>query len=108
MCRACDDGIRVLVGTDIPALRASYVERALAALRIAEVVVGPTEDGGYCLIGMNSPRPELFEGIAWGTAEVLTSTLRAAGSLRVEVLEEIWDLDDVEDLTRWQTRDAGA
>ena len=107
MSSAFDDGVRVLVGTDIPELTASYVERALAALRIADLVLGPTEDGGYCLIGMNSPRPELFEGIAWGTGEVLRSTRDAACDLRVEVLEELWDLDDVENLARWHAGQAG-
>lgn len=107
MSRAFDDGVAVLVGTDIPEMTASYVERALAALRTADLVLGPTEDGGYCLIGMDSPRPGLFEGIPWGTADVLSSTLRAANDLRVELLDRMWDLDDVEDLARWGGRSAG-
>ena len=106
MARAFDQGVNVLVGTDIPEMTASYVEEAVAALRIADLVLGPTEDGGYCLIGMNSPRPELFEGIPWGTADVLAATLYAASTLRVEILDAMWDVDDAEDLKRWQTAQA--
>lgn len=106
MAWAFDQGVHVLVGTDIPEMTASYVEEAVAALRAADLVLGPTEDGGYCLIGMNSPRPELFEGIPWGTADVLASTLHAASTLRVELLDAMWDVDDAQDLERWQTSQA--
>ena len=102
MFRTFDDGVRVLVGTDIPELTANYVERALGALRTSDVVLGPTEDGGYCLIGMNSPRPELFDGIRWGSADVVASTLAAAGGSRVELLDTLWDVDDAGDLVRWR------
>ena len=103
MAWAFDQGVNVVVGTDIPEMTASYVEEALAALRVADLVLGPTEDGGYCLIGMNSPHVELFEGIPWGTADVLASTLYAASTLRVELLDALWDVDDAENLERWQT-----
>ena len=106
MAWAFDEGVHVLVGTDIPNMAASYVEGAVAALRIADLVLGPTEDGGYCLIGMNSPRPELFEGIPWGTADVLSSTLHAASALRVELLDAMWDVDDARDLARWRAAQA--
>ena len=102
MAWAFDQGVEVLVGTDIPNMAADYVDGAFAALRAADLVLGPTEDGGYCLIGMNSPRPALFEGIPWGTADVLTSTLHAASALRVELLDPMWDVDDARDLERWR------
>lgn len=102
MAAAFEDGVTVLVGTDIPDLTAGYVGTALRLLEVADLVIGPTEDGGYCLIGMNSPHPRLFEGIPWSTPAVLTATLHAAGNLRVELLEPMWDLDDAEDLSRWR------
>ncbi len=102
MSRAFDQGIRILVGTDIPGMTAGYVEGALDALACADVVLGPTEDGGYCLIGMNSAHPELFDGIDWGTDSVLASTLHAARDLRVRLLDELWDVDEVDDLARWR------
>ena len=103
MAWAFDQGVGVLVGTDIPDMAAGYVDGAFAALGAADLVLGPTEDGGYCLIGMNSPRPELFAGIPWGTADVLAATLQAASALRVELLDAMWDVDDVRDLERWRT-----
>lgn len=106
MAWAFDLGVDVLVGTDIPDMAAGYVDGAFAALRAADLVLGPTEDGGYCLIGMNSPRPELFAGIPWGTADVLASTLHAASALRVELLDAKWDVDDARDLERWHAAQA--
>lgn len=106
MSGAFDQGIRILVGTDIPEMTAGYVEGALAALGIADLVLGPTQDGGYCLIGMNTPRPELFEGIPWGTADVLRSTLDAARDLQVELLDTMWDVDEADDLARWRVGQA--
>ena len=107
MARAFDDGVRILVGTDIPAMTVGYVEQALEALRTSDVVLGPTEDGGYCLIGMNSPHRKLFHGIPWSTAGVLASTLRAADNLRVRLLDELWDVDDARDLARMRTTPSG-
>ena len=103
MARAFDDGVRILVGTDIPAMTVGYVEQALEALRTSDVVLGPTEDGGYCLIGMNASHPKLFDGIPWSTAGVLASTLRAAENLRVRLLDELWDVDDARNLARLRT-----
>jgi len=108
MAWAFDKGVDVLVGTDIPDMTVSYVEEAVTALRNADLVLGPTEDGGYCLVGMNSTRPELFEGIPWGTADVLESTLHAASTLRVELLDALWDVDDAQDLKRWHMAQAHA
>ncbi len=107
MAHAFLDGVVVVVGTDIPGMSAGYVEQALAALTRTDVVIGPTEDGGYCLIAMNTPRPELFEGIPWSTPDVLTATIQAAGTARVELLAPMWDVDDVDDLVRWRGGAAG-
>jgi uncharacterized protein len=72
-------------------------------------VVGPATDGGYYLIGMNRPHPELFEQVAWGTERVLAQTLdiAARAELPVEVLEPWADVDTMSDLRR-ATRLAGA
>ena len=65
----------VLVGGDIPGLRADIIEAAFDALEEADVVIGPAEDGGYYLIGMSAPHPEIFENIQWSTPQVLSQTL---------------------------------
>ena len=59
MAAAFDAGVTALVGTDIPVLTAGYVDRALAALDDVDLVIGPVEDGGYCLIAMKAPHPRV-------------------------------------------------
>ena len=105
MAAAFRDGVRALVGCDIPALGAAHVETALALLEEADLTLGPTEDGGYCLIAMNEPRERLFVDIPWGTPDVLVKTLAAAGGLRVRLLAPLWDVDDGADLARWRNND---
>ena len=100
----------VLIGSDVPCLEAPDLERAFLALERAPVVLAPAEDGGYGLVGLRAPAPGLFENVPWGTAEVLTVTLeRAAGAgLEVELLPEIWDVDEPEDWARFLSwRQAG-
>ena len=102
MAAAFEDGVSVLVGTDIPFISADYVERALDALTRADLVLGPTEDGGYCLVAMTTPQGQVFEGIPWSTPDVLATTLAAAEGLSVELLEPLWDVDDAAGLARWR------
>lgn len=90
----------VVVGTDCPAIDAALVREALRALRDdADGVIGPAEDGGYYLLGLNRPTPALFDGIAWGTHEVLAQT-RTKMSGRWRELATLWDIDRCEDLER--------
>ena len=104
MLAALRAGARVVVGTDIPEMNAAYIEEALRRLDDADVVLGPVEDGGYCLIAMNEPHPALFQGIEWGADDVLARTLaRAADAgLRVSLLDTLWDVDDADDYARWR------
>ena len=104
MAAAFDAGVTALVGTDIPVLTADYVDRALATLEDVDLVVGPVEDGGYCLIAMNAPHAELFQDVPWNTPGVLPATLEAARrlSLTVRLLEALWDVDDASDFDRWR------
>lgn len=93
----------VVIGTDSPWLDAGRVEAAFDALARAELVLGPTEDGGYYLIGCSRAAPELFAGIAWSTSAVLAQTLAKAGALglSVEQLPMGYDVDHLKDLDRF-------
>ena len=104
MLAALRAGARVVVGTDIPEMSAQYVETALDRLRDADVVLGPVEDGGYCLVGMNVPHAALFRDIEWGAGDVLERTLARAAEagLQVALLDVLWDVDDIDDLARWR------
>lgn len=93
----------VVIGTDSPWLDAGRVEAAFDALTRAELVLGPTEDGGYYLVGCSRAAPELFAGIAWSTSGVLAQTLAKAGALglSVERLPTGYDVDRLTDLHRF-------
>jgi rSAM/selenodomain-associated transferase 1 len=94
-----------LTGTDVPALAAEDVRRALESLDEHDVAIGPATDGGYYLIALKRPQPELFEVIAWSGPDVLSRTLERASRchLSVRVLRTIGDVDTVEDLAaEWE------
>jgi len=100
-------GCVVLVGADLPTLPAAYIVNALERLTQPResLILGPAEDGGYYLIGLTRVHDELFDGIPWGTPDVLHRTLEAAGALRlrVELLPVWYDVDLSSDLKRlWQ------
>jgi len=90
----------VMIGADSPTLPLSRLRAAFAALERRPVVLGPSLDGGYYLIGLRAPQPELFEGIAWSTNQVLSQTTERINQLGLEVqcLEPWYDVDTVEDL----------
>ena len=102
MAGAFANGASVVVGCDVPPLSAGYVASALDALVDADLVLGPVEDGGYCLIAMNEPHPEVFTDIPWSTDAVLAETMKAASHLAVALLETLWDVDVAADLRRWR------
>ncbi len=90
----------VLIGADCPGLSARILGEAFAALAENDLVLGPAADGGYYLIGLASPQPELFRAIPWGSSQVLAKTLYRAKalSLATRILEELADVDRPEDL----------
>ena len=92
----------VLIGTDCPSLDNEKIERAFALLDDHDIVLGPAVDGGYYLLGLSTPGPELFSGIDWGTSEVLEKTIQAAkiAQLDIAMLDELYDVDTIDDLRR--------
>jgi len=94
-----------VTGTDVPALEREDVRAALESLDEHDVAIGPATDGGYYLIALKRPQPELFRGIGWSGPDVLTKTLEraATGNLDVRVLRTMGDVDTVEDLAaEWE------
>ncbi len=86
----------LVVGTDMPVLTRAHAREAEAVLRGgADVVLGPAHDGGYWIVGLSRPSPDLFDlGGEWGGAAVLQRSLERARSagLRVELLHMERDL----------------
>ncbi|MBZ0141742.1 MAG: TIGR04282 family arsenosugar biosynthesis glycosyltransferase [Pseudorhodoplanes sp.] len=98
----------LVIGTDCPALTAAHLAKAAQALRTGcDVCAIPAEDGGYVLIGLRTPQPALFEGIAWGGPAVMAQTrARIAGlNLRSREFAPLWDIDRPDDLARLRGND---
>jgi len=89
----------VMVGSDSPEVKSGDIRTAWKELKSNDLVVGPAIDGGYWLIGLRAPHPELFRAIAWSSDQVLAQTLAQAKSigLRVQLLRILRDIDTEED-----------
>lgn len=98
----------VITGTDCPAMAPAHVANALAKLQDSDVVLGPAQDGGYYLIGLRRPYPELFSSIDWGTSRVFAQTIERADSLGLSLitLDSLSDVDEPGDLAEWSGRKA--
>ena len=94
----------VLIGSDLPQLEASDLSAAFTVLGQRRGVLGPALDGGYWLIGLRRPEPELLAGIDWGSALVLEQTVAAMArrGLEPELLSRRGDLDWARDLLPWR------
>ena len=88
------------VGADLPDLSAEVMEEGLGALNNFDTVFGPSEDGGYYLIGMRKMIPQIFENKPWSTDALLEITQAELQELRYtsETLKELNDVDTIEDL----------
>jgi glycosyltransferase A (GT-A) superfamily protein (DUF2064 family) len=94
----------VVLNADSPTLPTSLLVRAAQALAAADdrIVLGPAEDGGYYLLGMNAAHAHLFADIAWSTDTVAETTRMRAATLGLPLLElPVWyDVDDPATLHR--------
>lgn len=93
-------GAAAVLGSDVPHCRWDVLDEANAHLAQGRNVLGPTEDGGYYLIGLTQAHEALFTRMPWGSATVLEETLARAGQLGIEfeVLARLRDIDTAADL----------
>jgi hypothetical protein len=95
-------GAACVLNSDSPTLPTSLLIETARLLRQpgARIVIGPSTDGGYYLLGMTKPHRRLFEDIDWSTARVLGQTLERAAELELEVLQlpPWYDVDDAQSL----------
>ena len=98
----------VLMGSDIPDLQAGLINDAFEILRSVDIVLGPSTDGGYYLVGVNrnSLSRSMFSGIPWSTARVFSETLKriAEAELASAELQPWSDIDDFDDLKQFYER----
>ena len=94
----------IIVGSDCPGINEATVRTAFDLLDQFDLVLGPANDGGYYLIGLRQEKPQLFEDVPWGTAEVGASTLEIANrlGLRWVKVEPLDDVDREEDIEVWE------
>jgi rSAM/selenodomain-associated transferase 1 len=92
------------IDSDTPTLPTAFLQQAVDLITRpqTDVVLGPSEDGGYYLIGLRYPHRELFEGMAWSTSSVLPETLRRAEArgLKVTCLPPWFDVDTAAEVER--------
>ncbi|MEB0263280.1 MULTISPECIES: TIGR04282 family arsenosugar biosynthesis glycosyltransferase [unclassified Mucilaginibacter] len=97
-----DQGFKrvMIIGSDCYQLQTTIVEQAIATLNDKDVVIGPTFDGGYYLLGSNRYVPELFTDKAWSTDQVTNQTVATVNQLELtySLTERLHDVDEVADL----------
>ena len=100
---AASGGQRVVAfNSDSPHLPAPVLESAFEALNRHDIVVGPTHDGGYYLVGAKAAHPSLFDGDGMGTTSALDRLLMRTRELQLSVgfADLFYDIDVEDDLTR--------
>ncbi|NTV98476.1 MAG: glycosyltransferase [Chlorobiaceae bacterium] len=102
ICEGLSSGARhvVLIGTDCPDISGAVIEKAFSLLESNDAVLGPAKDGGFYLIGLKKPSPEVFLERTWSTGTVLDETIRRfeATGAAIGILPELRDIDTLEDL----------
>lgn len=102
--------LAVLIGSDSPTMRPTYITLAAMGLRDHDVVLGPTDDGGYCLVAARGKTPLIFDAIDWSTPNVLQQTINRLkdAQLTYQLLRPWYDVDERADLVRLRDELAAA
>ncbi|CAM1358881.1 Glycosyltransferase [Tenacibaculum soleae] len=88
----------MIIGSDLYDLTPKIIEDAFLKLNSNDVVIGPAEDGGYYLLGMNLLQPHIFQNKDWGTSSVRKETLANLKDKKVHLLTTLNDVDVFEDI----------
>ena len=90
----------ILIGTDIPFLKEEDLRKAFKVLREKDIVLGPTVDKGYYLVGMKRPIKTVFENVEYGHGNVLDNTITSikSSNLTYGLTNKNVDIDEKEDL----------
>lgn len=90
----------IIIGSDCYQLDEGILEDAFSSLDAFEYVIGPSEDGGYYLLGMKSREIDLFSEMEWSVRTVFEKTMDRLQNKRVKILPELNDIDTLEDLKK--------
>lgn len=98
----------VLVGSDIPAMRASHIAQAFTQLGAHDLVFGPARDGGFWLVGARRVRPlprSLFAGVRWSTPTALADTLAGLPEhITIALADTLDDVDEAKAFHQWSAQ----
>jgi rSAM/selenodomain-associated transferase 1 len=108
LMRHLPPGPVVIIGSDIPDISQAHIAAAFRALQHHDVVFGPSDDGGYWLVGLRRrPRVvEIFGDVRWSSEHALADTLRnvTCAGLSAVLLDQLTDIDTAEVYRRWRSR----
>ncbi len=88
----------IIIGSDLYDISPQDIISAFTKLENKQAVIGPATDGGFYLLGLTTPIPEIFKNKKWGTSTVLPDTLTNLEKYTFELLEERNDVDYVSDI----------
>ncbi|MCB0690906.1 MAG: TIGR04282 family arsenosugar biosynthesis glycosyltransferase [Saprospiraceae bacterium] len=91
----------VLIGSDVPEISPEIIHQAFYSLSNHDVVLGPSMDGGYYLIGMKQHHPTLFENIHWSTEQVLIETIEKIEKIGL-TFNLVDPLNDIDEFLDWE------
>ncbi len=96
----------VMIGSDIPDLKKIHIQNASTSLQANDIVIGPTIDGGYYLIGMKKLDKVIFSGIKWGESDVYFETCKRLTQMNYsyDSLSKLRDIDEVDDIPDYVLR----
>lgn len=93
----------IIIGTDIPDITTELIYNSEQLLDENDLVIGPSKDGGYYLLGIKKYYPELFRGILWSSDNVFESTMKISENLNLKksILPFLLDIDMYDDIKHW-------
>lgn len=90
----------IILGSDLPDLDNDLIKNAFSKLTLNDYVIGPSEDGGYYLLGMKKLNSALFKNKKWSTNSVFVDTLKDVKDSKIGLLPKLNDIDTFEDLKK--------
>lgn len=96
----------IFIGTDCIGMDEDFIDKAFLQLDTKDIVIGPSSDGGYYLLGIQEPLRWLFQNMAWSTPDVLPESIIRieAREYQHQLLEEKMDIDTLEDLVTFREK----
>lgn len=93
----------IIIGSDCPGINPDLIHLGFDLLSVSDVVLGPSIDGGYYLIGLKQPQPQLFTKMPWSSDKVLPETRKRLRESRLlwEELPVLADIDVANDWEQW-------